>query len=147
MRPHVARRKPSHPEPRSTVQKRAVHNMPRSHPQSEAALPLTALDLQVLLVLAGRDLYGYAIKKAVERESGGILSPEIGSLYRVMARLMDSGWVEEADSREPGSEPHRGRPRKYYRITPNGVEVARAEVRRLRRVVEAAAGLAPEVVR
>ena len=36
------------------------------------ALPLSALDLQILLVLSQGELYGYAIKKAVERESDGI---------------------------------------------------------------------------
>lgn len=53
-------------------------------------LPLSAL-LQVLLVLSKGDLYGYAIMKAVEAQSGGILSPEIGSLYRVLARLVEAG--------------------------------------------------------
>jgi len=121
--------------------------MAKTSPDSERALPLSALDLQVLLVLAEGNLYGYAIKKAVERESGGILSPEIGSLYRVLARLMDSGWVEEAPAQTPDSEPQRGRPRKYYRITSLGIDVARAELRRLKRVVAAASGIAPEVAR
>ena len=121
--------------------------MSDSAPHREGTLPLSALDLQILLVLAAGDLYGYAIKKAVERESEGLLSPEIGSLYRVLARLMDAGWVEETDDRDPDPEPQRGRPRKYYRITRDGVGVARAEVARLRRVVEAAAGFAPEVAR
>jgi DNA-binding PadR family transcriptional regulator len=106
-------------------------------------LPLSALDLQILLVLAEGELYGYAIKKAVERVSDGVLSPEIGSLYRVLNRLMQSGWVEEADPRGSDHEPRRGRPRRYYRITGEGRSVAHAEVRRLRQVVEGAPDLAP----
>ena len=117
--------------------------MPTSQSRTQSALPLSALDLQVLLVLARGDLYGYAIKKAVERESDGVLSPEIGSLYRVLNRLMNSGWVEEADARSPSEDSHRGRPRRYYRITANGSETAGAEVRRLRRVVDGAPDLAP----
>ena len=44
---------------------------------------LSATDFHVLLVLAERDLYGYALLQAVEAESGGAVSPDIGSLYRV----------------------------------------------------------------
>ena len=121
--------------------------MPESTPHRERSLPLSALDLQILLVLSEGDLYGYAIKKAVERESGGVLSPEIGSLYRVIARLLESGWLEEAESQPPDPEPQRGRARKYYHITEEGLEVARAEIRRLRRVVDAAADLGLEAAR
>lgn len=108
--------------------------MPKPQVEAGNALPLPAVDLQILLVLAEGDLYGYAIKKAVERESNGLLTPEIGSLYRVLARLMDSGWVEEAPS--PPHGPQRGRPRRYYSVTPAGLKVARAEVKRLRHIVE-----------
>lgn len=112
---------------------------------SRDALPLGAVDLQILLVLTSEDLYGYAIQKAVERESNGVLKPEIGSFYRVLARLVDSGFVEEAPSPpSPSPEPRRGRPRRYYRITDSGLEVARAEVRRLKLIVQGAEGMALE---
>lgn len=110
--------------------------MPKPQLEAGNALPLPAVDLQILLVLAEGDLYGYAIKKAVERESNGVLTPEIGSLYRVLARLMDSGWVEEASSPPHVPGPQRGRPRRYYSVTPAGLKVARAEVGRLRHIVE-----------
>jgi DNA-binding PadR family transcriptional regulator len=108
-------------------------------------LPLSALDMQVLLVLADSDLYGYAIMKAVEKVSRGVLHPEIGSLYRVLARLVDRGWVTEAESPEGEVEAHRGKPRRYYGVTELGREVARAEGRRLAEVARKAAGLGPEV--
>jgi PadR family transcriptional regulator PadR len=95
-------------------------------------LPLSPLDYHVLLVLAGGDLYGYAIKKAVDRESGGVVSPEIGSLYRVLARLLDSGLVTEAAAPHGGREAHRGRDRKYYGLTSYGRQALRAETARLR---------------
>lgn len=101
------------------------------------ATPLSALDFHVLLVLAGRDLYGYAIMKAVEEQSGGRLRPEIGSLYRVLARLMEEGLVDETDAPEdPGSHP--GRRRRYYRLTRRGARVARAEAVRLGEVLDVA---------
>lgn len=118
--------------------------MPKTPPHTGNALPLAAVDLQILLVLAEGELYGYAIKKAVERESDGVLSPEIGSLYRVLARLMDSGWVEEVPSPRINPEPQRGRPRRYYSVTPAGLEVARAEVQRLRLIVEGSGRIALE---
>lgn len=99
--------------------------------------PLSALDFHVLLVLARQDLYGYAIMKAVEEQSGGRLCPEIGSLYRVLARLMEEGLVDETDAPdEPGSHP--GRRRRYYRLTRLGARVARAEAVRLGEVLEVA---------
>ena len=58
-------------------------------------LPLSATDYHVLLVLAEEDLYGYAIMKAIEEDSRGAVSPEIGSLYRILARLMTEGFVDE----------------------------------------------------
>lgn len=102
-------------------------------------LPLSALDYHVLLVLAERDLYGYAIKKAVARESDGAVSPEIGSLYRVLARLLDSGMLTETEAPDEAPETHRGRDRRYYALTRMGRRVLRAESARLRKVLELAA--------
>jgi DNA-binding PadR family transcriptional regulator len=42
--------------------------------------PLGNLEYHVLLALADRALYGYAIKEAVAAESGGVLQPRAGSL-------------------------------------------------------------------
>lgn len=102
---------------------------PRDH------LPLSPIDYHVLLVLADRDLYGYAILKAVEEESGGAVAPETGSLYRVLARLIGSGLVAETGAPSGTPEATPGRPRKYYRISERGREVLAAESRRLRRAL------------
>ena len=67
-------------------------------PHAKRSNPLSATDFHVLMVLAEEDLYGYAIMKAVERESAGAVSPEIGSLYRILARLVSEGFVDEADA-------------------------------------------------
>lgn len=107
-------------------------------------LPLSPLDLHVLVVLASEDLYGYAIMKAVEEESGGALSPEIGSLYRVLARLQGTGLVREAESPDTAPETHRGRPRRYYGITPLGRRVVAAEAKRLGRILEHVRTLIPD---
>lgn len=101
-------------------------------------LPLSATDFHVLLVLAERDLYGYAILKAVEEESGGTVSPGTGSLYRILARLIDAELVAESDAPERSPDAHPGRPRKYYRITGRGRGVLAAEARRLGAALELA---------
>lgn len=106
--------------------------------EGEELLPLSATDFHVLLVLLGGALYGYAIMKTVEEESGGRIAPEIGSLYRVLARLMGRGLVEETEAPPEGTDRHPGRDRKYYRLTARGCDVARAEAVRLQEVVELA---------
>ena len=88
----------------------------RDKPPSAA---LSATDFHVLLVLASGDRYGYSIQKAVEEESQGAVSPQIGSLYRVIARLMSAGFVKEVPSSKETPE-HPGRPRRYYRLTSTG---------------------------
>lgn len=102
--------------------------MPRA---SEASEALSPTDFHVLLVLAGSDLYGYAILKSVKAESGGSVRPEIGSLYRVLARLMGLGLVDEIDPPRDAPSMHRGRARRYYRITPAGRKALAAETKRL----------------
>jgi PadR family transcriptional regulator PadR len=112
-------------------------------PASEPHAPLSALDFHVLLVLSSADLYGYAIMKAVEEQSRGVIVPEIGSLYRVIGRLIDLELVAETDPPRASPDVHRGRPRRYYRITPRGLAAARAEADRLRHVVALAKDLLP----
>jgi DNA-binding PadR family transcriptional regulator len=98
---------------------------------------LSNLEYHVLLALAGGALYGYAIKEAVTDESGGTLTPRAGSLYRVLARLMGRGIVEEVASRAL-DEPHPGLERKYYTLTARGRVVLRAEALRQREAAKLA---------
>jgi DNA-binding PadR family transcriptional regulator len=111
----------------------------------ESADPLSALDFHVLLVLATEDLYGYAIMKAVEEQSRGTVAPEIGSLYRVLARLMTHGLVVELGPW--GGTVHRGRPRRYYRITAEGRAALSTETERLRHVLSIANRVVTEASR
>jgi len=103
-----------------------------------AGRPLGPTDFHVLLVLAGDNLYGYAIQKAVEEESGGSVRPEIGSLYRVLARLMTEGLVDEVDPPADAPDWHRGQPRRYYKLTKKGRNSLEADARRLEEVLDIA---------
>lgn len=92
---------------------------------------LSTLEYHVLLALANKPVYGYAIKEAVDTESEGTLTPRAGSLYRVLARLMAWGLVTEAQPAEEAT-PHPGLARKYYGLTPVGRNALAAEARRQR---------------
>lgn len=90
-------------------------------------LPLPHLEFQILVSLAGADLHGYAIVKDVEQRTQGTTTPSTGSLYLAIARLLESGLIEEpAAAVEAG-----GRKRRIYRITGFGRAVAEAETERL----------------
>lgn len=103
--------------------------------------PMSPTDFHVLLVLSQGALYGYAIKKALEDESGGTIDPEIGSLYRVIARLVSAGLVEQVEgTTPPAHEVHPGRQRKYYSLTVAGESALREEAARLEATVELAKG-------
>jgi PadR family transcriptional regulator, regulatory protein PadR len=92
---------------------------------------MSGLEYHVLLALAGGPLHGYAVKQRVEDESGGSLTPQAGSLYRVIARLITSGLLVETDP--PGGEaPHPGLARRYYALTAAGRRALGAEARRLK---------------
>lgn len=99
-------------------------------------LPLKPQDLEILLVLAEESLHGYGIMKRVERQSRGRVSLEVGSLYRVIGRLLDEGLIAEAPEATEADEDGRGR--RFYRVTELGRRVVRAEVERLQKVVETA---------
>ncbi len=91
---------------------------------------MSTLEYHVLLALASGPLHGYALSGAVAEESGGTLRPRAGSMYRVVARLMTSGYVVET---EPDDVPaHPGLARKYYALTPRGRSALAAEARRLK---------------
>ncbi|MEX2472337.1 MAG: PadR family transcriptional regulator [Gemmatimonadota bacterium] len=91
---------------------------------------LSNLEYHVLLATADGPLHGYAIRDAVEEESAGVVAPRAGSLYRVIARLVEAGFLREASSSE-SEGPHPGRPRRYYALTPAGRTVLADEARRL----------------
>lgn len=100
---------------------------------TQAFLPLPPADFHILVALREVPLHGYAIMKEVEEASGGRVAIEVGSLYRMLNKLLSKGLVERAP--EPVDEPRPGRPRRCYRLTSLGTAVLRAEARRLRDTV------------
>jgi DNA-binding PadR family transcriptional regulator len=92
----------------------------------------------ILLALAARDNYGYAVMQAVRKASDGHVPLSPGSFYRHLAKLMDDGLVAEAAPRRGEDDPRRG---VYYRLTARGHSVLADERRRLAALVAAIDGL------
>jgi len=93
-------------------------------------LPLSSQDLQVLLVLKDEPLHGYGIARATEMQFPQEPTIEIGSLYRIIARMLDRGLIREV--KRTRLRPIDSRKRRFYQITELGLQVAQAEAARLR---------------
>ena len=99
-------------------------------------LPLPSLSYYVLLALGEGAAHGWAVIKRIRELTDGTANPSSGSLYLAMVRLEDDGLI--AESRTPDGDDAR---RRYYRLTPLGRDVARAESERLDRLVRRARAL------
>jgi|HubBroStandDraft_6_1064221.scaffolds.fasta_scaffold651535_1 PadR family transcriptional regulator PadR len=79
---------------------------------------VTPATLDVLEALMGPDeeLYGLKIAQNAGRKAG--------SVYPILARLEEAGWVESSWEREERGE--RGPRRRFYRLVPDGLAAARA---------------------
>jgi DNA-binding PadR family transcriptional regulator len=108
-----------------------------------AHLPLRGVEFHILLSLTAGERHGYGIIQDIQAR-GDTAVPDVGTMYRALARMVDQGWIEAATRRPaPDADDER---RHYYGITPAGVRVARAEARRLEVLTHAArtGGLLPE---
>jgi DNA-binding PadR family transcriptional regulator len=107
-----------------------------SDAEVEALVPLPRLAFQILLALAKCEGHGYAIAKEVERNTDGRTKPSTGSLYLSMEKLHTQSLIEKVEARpDDGKQDAR---RRYFRITPLGRRVARAETERMLRLVNLA---------
>ena len=106
-------------------------------------LPLPLATFHILLALADADRHGYGIIQDVAARTDGALKLSAGTLYRSIQRMLEDGLLVEVQER-PAPEDDDER-RRYYRITPFGTGVARAEAARLTGLVKLAraAGFAP----
>lgn len=91
---------------------------------------------QILLAVADGPLHGTAIMEDVLTRTDGVMKLWPGTLYGSLADLEEAGWVRETEP--PPDAPTEGGKRRFYRITPDGREVLRAEVERLASFIRAA---------
>lgn len=98
--------------------------------------PLTDLAFTILVTLKDRELHGYALLKEL-RSRTGRERLRTGTVYAALARLQDEGLVEETPVPPDVQDDER---RRYYRLTPAGLEAARAEAARLSELLGLARG-------
>lgn len=99
------------------------------------ARPLKPQWFQILLALAGKDLHGYGIQRAVLEQTEGGLRLWPAMLYRSLAALEDAGLIRQVAT--PTDEPEDER-RQYYEITRSGRALLLEETSRMARWVDAA---------
>jgi DNA-binding PadR family transcriptional regulator len=105
-------------------------------PISANLLPLTPPVFHILVALSDEERHGYGIMQDVARQTGDALQLGPGTLYGCLKRMLAAGMVEESDVRpDPAIDDER---RRYYRMTPLGRRVVRAEAQRLANAVTAA---------
>lgn len=72
----------------------------------------------VLSLLEHEPRHGYELSKLIESRSRGVLSFHVASLYPLLYRMEDRGWISGRWVEKAGE-----RRRRFYRITAQGVKV------------------------
>jgi DNA-binding PadR family transcriptional regulator len=109
--------------------------VPAARADVQAFLPLTPAVFHILLALADASRHGYGIAREVAERTAGRVRLGPGTIYGTLGRMAEAGLVEERASARHRPEEER---RRYYRLTPLGRDVARAEAARLEELVDAA---------
>lgn len=113
--------------------------MTRREPDVDRHLPLPHASLNALLALAEGETHGYGIKHTIEKRTEGRIRLGAATLYGTLARLEKAGLVRSRSRKHP-HEPGTSRWR-YFRITPFGREVLKAELGRLDALLRWAKGV------
>jgi DNA-binding PadR family transcriptional regulator len=108
-------------------------------------LPLQPASFHILVSLADADRHGYALIQDIADRTAGAVRLSAGTLYRTIQRLLEDGLIGETAERDRPDPDEDDERRRYYRMTPLGRAVVRAEADRLAGLVRLARerGLAP----
>jgi DNA-binding PadR family transcriptional regulator len=99
-------------------------------------LPLSPAAFSILLALKDGEKHGYAILREVSEQSDGAVKLLPGTLYNLLKRMLEDGWIEELEERpDPELDDER---RRYYRLTGLGEKAANLEAERLASLVRTA---------
>ena len=89
-------------------------------------------ELLILSLLEARRRHGYELSKLIHARSGGQLTFHIDSLYPLLYRLEERGWIKGVWVEKPGE-----RRRRFYSVTPEGRRVLAQQKRTWDAFVEA----------
>src|SRR5262245_2817568 len=84
-------------------------------PALDRELKKGAAELLLLSVLEARPRHGYELGKLIDTQSGGRLVFHLDSLYPLLYRLEERGWIKGTWVEKPGE-----RRRRFYRLTAAG---------------------------
>src|SRR6478672_3173815 len=87
-------------------------------PALDRELKKGAAELLLLSVIEARPRHGYELGKLIETRSGGRLIFHIDSLYPLLYRLEERGWIKGTWVEKAGE-----RRRRFYRLTATGRRV------------------------
>ncbi len=89
-------------------------------------------ELLILSLVEHQPRHGYDIGNLIEQRSGGVLRFNVASLYPLLYRLEQRGWIKGRWVEEQGQ-----RRRRFYRLTPDGRRMLAAQRHTWREFVEA----------
>jgi PadR family transcriptional regulator, regulatory protein PadR len=87
-------------------------------------------ELLILSLVEARPRHGYEISKLIEQRSGGTVRFHVASLYPLLYRLEQRGWIRGRWVEKSGQ-----RRRRYYRLTRQGRRVLASQLRGWREFV------------
>jgi len=108
-------------------------------PIFEASARKGSAEILILASLEDGQLHGYDIAREIARKSGGLLTFHVASLYPLLYKIEDRGWIQGRWVEKAGQ-----RRRRYYRLTAEGRRTLTAQRGRWSAFVQAltkAAGL------
>jgi PadR family transcriptional regulator, regulatory protein PadR len=79
-------------------------------------------ELLTLSLLDDQPRHGYDIARLIQIRSGGVLRFHVTSLYPLLYKLEDRGWIDSRWVEKPEQ-----RRRRYYTLTPEGRKVLRSQ--------------------
>ncbi len=89
-------------------------------------------ELLILSLLEAQPRHGYELSKLIHIRSGGLMTFHIDSLYPLLYRLEERGWIKGTWVEKPGE-----RRRRFYKVTPQGNRVLAAQIKAWETFVEA----------
>jgi transcriptional regulator len=103
-------------------------------PMFDRELKKGSAELLILSLVETRARHGYEISKLIDQRSEGRLHFKVASLYPLLYRLEERGWIAGRWIEKAGE-----RRRRFYRITPDGKRMLAAQRDHWRGFVDAIA--------
>ena len=91
-------------------------------PKLDRELKKGSAELLILSLLEARARHGYELRRLIETRSDGVLKFNAASLYPLLYRLENRGWIEGHWVEKAGQ-----RRRRYYKLTKDGKKVLAAQ--------------------